>query len=52
MTCILSPPIAIIKKRSFYDEKERAYFLEVVYSFGKPDVYGPFDTEQGAIDFL
>ena len=52
MPCLLSPPISIIKKKVFFDKKEKAFFLEVVYSFGKSDVYGPFDKETDAENFL
>ena len=52
MPCLLSPPIAIIDKRVFYDKKENAFFLEVIYSFGESDVYGPFETESDAKRFL
>jgi hypothetical protein len=52
MSCLLSPPISIIKKKVFFDKKEKAFFLEVTYSYGKSDVYGPFDTERDAENFL
>lgn len=52
MSCLASPPIAIIKKKTFFDKKENAFFLEVIYSYGKSDVYGPFKDELEAISFL
>jgi hypothetical protein len=52
MPCIASPPIAIIKKKTFFDKKEKAFFLEVIYSYGKPDIYGPFKNELDAVSFL
>lgn len=52
MPCLLSPPIAIIDKRVFYDKKGKAFFLEVIYSFGESDVYGPFESEVDARNFL
>lgn len=52
MPCILSPPISIIDKRVFYDKKEKSFFIEVLYSLGKSDLYGPFKTELDAKRFI
>lgn len=52
MPCVLSTPIIITKKKVFFDKKENAFFLEVIYSEGKPDVYGPFESELDATHFL
>jgi hypothetical protein len=52
MPCIASPPIVIVNKKAFFDKKERAFFLEVIYSYGKSDIYGPFKNELDALRFL
>lgn len=52
MPCILSPPIAITKKKVFFDKQEKAFFVEVIYSYGKSDIYGPFKNESEAKTFI
>ena len=53
MTCLLSqPPIKITHKTVIFDEKTDKYYLEVKYSFGSHDLYGPFKTEFDAQTFL
>jgi hypothetical protein len=52
MSLLLNPPIVVTKKKVFFDPHKRAYFLEVSYSYGRADLYGPFTTALEAQSFV
>jgi hypothetical protein len=53
MNCLLSnATIKITNKKVIFNENTNKYYLEVNYSFGSPDLYGPFNTELDAQTFL
>lgn len=52
MVCLADSRIIITDRKIFYDKKDKFYYLEIFYSRGKSDIYGPFKTYKEAESFL